>query len=150
MPAITILETTPNPDGTTTPATGELVFTPTAVYRGAGAGEEVLPKPILVELVNGAATVTLAQTGPGWAWRVDRRFLGVPSSTVYVQVGSAAANLVDLTVVNPASLTPPAAPAVSWDAAISQVLADPSTASSQSVHSTSAGLAAALSIVFGG
>lgn len=109
MPAISFLETVSTQSGTNAPASGTIVFTPTATFGGSGGGgaEEVIPKSFSVTLdATGAATVTLAVTGTTWVWRVDMVIAGTASTTQYVTVKAGDTQWVHLTRVDPTTLAP--------------------------------------------
>lgn len=106
----------PNAAGAPSPASGSLRFTPTARRIITGAPDTVvLPASFTVELVNGAADVTLEPTTAAWVWKVDEHLTGATARTIYVQVPAAAeADYTDLTPIDPATLLPTAEPEPAW------------------------------------
>jgi len=104
---------TPAPDGTLVPASGSLRLTPTE--RRSIAGAAVLPVSFQVNLVDGAASVTLAPTDTSWAWRIDEIISGAPGRTIYAAVPDAeSVPYTDLIPLNPGTLAPVAAPSAAW------------------------------------
>lgn len=76
----------------------------------------VTVQPFDVALLGGAADVTLAPTSAGWAWQVFESVDGVKDLTYYVTVPDVPGPLddADLERVDPATLSPAAAPEAAW------------------------------------
>lgn len=106
----------PAADGVLVPARGGLRFTPTARRVIVGAPDVVvLPASFSVQLVDGAADVTLEPTTGAWVWRVDEYCTGTPARTTHVAVPDVAElDDTDLVVVDPATLEPSAEPEPAW------------------------------------
>lgn len=124
MPVIRFVRTAPTAGGVLAPASGKIRFKPTTRRTVEGAPDNtVLPVPFTVALFAGAADVTLEPTAPGWAWRVDESVDGIRDETYYVAVPDVAGPVddADLTRVNPATLTPAAAPVAAWWAAVADL-----------------------------
>lgn len=125
MTLVHISLTVPAADNVPVAAVGGLRFTPTARRTIPGTPDKVvLPKPFTVQLVAGAADVTLAPTTSAWVWRVDEHLAGLPARTLYVQVPDVASvDYPDLVAVDPATLTPGPSPHPAWVASMNLVLA---------------------------
>lgn len=121
MPDVLIQLARPAADGEDTPVAGSVTCAPTA--RREVAEVVVLPQPFSARLVDGEVTVTLAQTGLTWCWRVTEN---VPAGiTRYVAVPASAEVLdyADLTDVDPDTLDPAAEPEAAWTVALAENLA---------------------------
>ncbi len=106
------------------PAEGYLLFTPTTSWVDpADLGS--LPLPKRVKLVNGAATVELEPTGPGWAWAVTYMVYRLEHWTEYYVVpDTGSVNLNDLTEVDIRTLDPHVEePDPAWYAYVDSVVA---------------------------
>ena len=106
------------------PAEGYLLFTPTTSWTDpADLGS--LPLPKRVKLVNGAATVELEPTGPGWAWGVTYMVYRLEHWTEYYVVPDVGTvNLNDLTQVDIRTLDPYVEePDPAWYAYVDSVVA---------------------------
>lgn len=116
MTVIAVRLQVPNPDGTMSPASGFLRFTPTAHRVITGTPDVVvLPAGFPVYLVAGAADVTLAPTAAGWVWRVDESIAGLAGRTIYVQIPDVASiDYGELVPIDPVTLQPAPTPAPSW------------------------------------
>lgn len=105
--------------GGTVPATGTLEWAPTR--RRESGTSTVLPAAFTVTLdSNGAASVTVAATGPDWAWMVSESIDGGGSRVVTVPSTTTIAYNA-LPTVDPATLTPEAAPEQAWWLALAKV-----------------------------
>lgn len=88
--------------------------------RTAGT-DTILPAQFTVTLdANGAASVTVAATGPDWAWLVSESIPGGGSRVVTVP-STTTIDYTALQDVDPATLTPPAAPPEAWWLALAKV-----------------------------
>ncbi len=106
------------------PARGYLLFTPTTAWnQPSDLGN--LPLPKRAKLVNGATSVELDPTGPGWAWAVTYQVLGLEHwIEYYVVPDTGTVNLDALTEVDIRTLTPTSeAPDPSWFAYVDSVVA---------------------------
>lgn len=124
MPVIRFVRTAPTAGGVPAPATGRIRFRPTRPRVIAGSPDTtVTPAPFDVVLLAGAADVTLAPTGDGWAWRVDESVDGIKDESYFVVVPDAPGPLddADLVRVNPGTLAPHAAPEAAWWASLEQL-----------------------------
>lgn len=131
MPVIRLRRTAPRAAGIDAPATGYFRFKPTSRRTIPGDPDvTVLPIPFTEDLVDGAAEVTLAPTGPGWAWAILESIDGVPDERFYVLVPDVPGPLDDgeLIRVDPATLDPLAAPAPEWWAAVDAITPPPGAA----------------------
>jgi hypothetical protein len=125
MTLVHVVLTVPESDGSLTPAAGALRFRPTARRTIAGTPDTVvLPAPFRVDLVAGAADVTLAPTSSLWVWQIDEHLTGCPARRTYAQVPDVAVlDYTDLVSVDPTTLDPAPAPDPSWAAAMNLQLA---------------------------
>lgn len=117
MPVVRFVRSTPLPDGGLGPASGRFRFRQSRARVIPGSPDvTVTVEPFEVVLLGGAADVTLAPTGPGWAWRVDESVDGVKDLTYFVAVPDVPGPLddADLVRVTPGSLSPIAAPEAAW------------------------------------
>lgn len=116
MAVVHFVRKVPAADGVLVPAKGGLRFTPTARRVIVGAPDVVvLPASFSVQLVNGAADVTLEPTTGAWVWRVDEYCTGTPARTTHVAVPDVAElDDTDLVIVDPATLEPAAVPEPAW------------------------------------
>ena len=106
------------------PARGYLLFTPTTSWDNpADLGN--LPLPKRVKLVNGAVSVELDPTGPGWAWAVTYQVLGLEHWTEYYIVpDTGTVSLDSLEQVDIRTLTPSVEePDPAWYAYVDSVVA---------------------------
>lgn len=119
MTLLNINLTTPNADGTLSPAKGVLRFAPT--QRRTDGGNTILPTPFTQQLVTGAAAVELQPTTLEWVWRIDEHIPGAPGRTIYAAIpDQATAAYPDLVPLDPATLTPAAEPAAAWTVALAE------------------------------
>lgn len=116
MAVVHFVRMVPAADGVLVPAKGGFRFTPTARRVIVGAPDVVvLPASFSVQLVGGAADVTLEPTTGAWVWRVDEYCTGTPARTTHVAVPDVAElDDTDLVVVDPATLEPAAEPEAAW------------------------------------
>lgn len=124
MPNVRFRRTAPNTTGDA-PATGYFRFKLTKPVTIPGDPDDVVTTvPFKAVLIGGAADVELAPTGTGYAWQVLESIDGIRDETYFVSVPDIPGPLDDgdLTRVDPATLSPRAAPVAAWwavaDAAI--------------------------------
>jgi hypothetical protein len=85
---------------------GYLRFVPTAGWATPEVPESYPPEQ-LAKLIDGAVSVELEPTGPGWAWGVEYRLLGLEHWTEYYVVpDTGTINLASLVEVDVSSLEP--------------------------------------------
>lgn len=119
MTLLNIHLTTPNADGTLTPAKGVIRFAPT--QRRTDAATVVLPTPFTHPLVAGYAAVELQPTTPDWVWRIDEHIPGAPGRTIYAAIpNQETVAYPDLVPLDPATLTPAEPPTAAWTAALAE------------------------------
>lgn len=121
----TVTETfyVPGPGETPVPARGYVRWYPVA--PGIVPGGTILPVPFRVALVNGAMTVSVEATGPGWVWAITEQFYGLVQRTRYYLVPNSATpvDLSTLTEVDLLSLQPTAQPDPGWYAYLDAIAA---------------------------
>lgn len=105
--------------GALRPVRGQLKISATA-YRIDDEPAIVLPRPFLVELVDGEALVSMEETSNAWAWTVEEQFDGLPwrRRCVAVPAGTGTVDYTDLVELDPATLEPSAVPEPAWWAAL--------------------------------
>jgi hypothetical protein len=110
----------PAADGSLTPATGHLRFTPT--QRRTASGATVLAVSFQKLLVDGTADVVLAPTDDSWAWRIEEMISAAPNRTIYAAVPDAETlAYADLVPLDPLTMSPSPGLAPAWAEPIAEM-----------------------------